>query len=208
MAVLDPVKLIVENYSSKNSEFLEADNNPENSTFGVRMLPFSRELYIERDDFMENPPNKFFRLSVGKEVRLKHAYYITCTGFKKDKDGQLLEITCKYDSTTKGGWSNDGRKVKGTIHWVSAPHAIEAEVRLYDKLFNVESPELDNINLNSIKIIKNAKVEPSLKNIDLDKKYQFLRLGYFVLDKDTSKENLVFNQSVALRSNWKKPNIG
>ena len=208
MAVLNPVKLIIENYELKKTEFLEAENNPEDSKSGSRMLPFSRELYIENDDFMEDAPNKFFRLSVGKEVRLKHAYYITCTGFKKDKDGRILEITCKYDPTTKGGWSNDGRKVKGTIHWVSAPHAINAEVRLYDRLFNIENPELDNIDLNSRTIIKNAKLEPSFKNMKINKKYQFLRLGYFVLDNDSTKENLVFNQSVALRSNWKKKNLG
>ena len=208
MAVLNPVKLIIENYESNKIEFLEAENNPEDSEFGLRMLPFSKELYIERDDFMENAPNKFFRLSVGKEVRLKHAYYITCTGFKKDKDGNVLEITCTYDSSTKGGWSDDGRKVKGTIHWVSAHQAIDAEVRLYDRLFDVENPELDNIDLNSRTVIKNAKLEPSLGSIEVNRKYQFLRLGYFVLDKDSKKENLVFNQSVPLRSKWKKKNLG
>mgnify|MGYP000355524879 CR=1 FL=1 len=160
------------------------------------------------DDFMENAPNKFFRLSVGKEVRLKHAYYIMCKGFKKDKDGNVLEITCTYDSSTKGGWSDDGRKVKGTIHWVSAHQAIDAEVRLYDRLFDVENPELDNIDLNSRTVIKNAKLEPSLGSIEANRKYQFLRLGYFVLDKDSKKGNLVFNQSVPLRSNWKKKNLG
>ena len=208
MAVLNPVKLIIENYESNKIEFLEAENNPEDSEFGLRMLPFSKELYIERDDFMENAPNKFFRLSVGREVRLKHAYYITCTGFRKDKDGNVLEITCTYDSSTKGGWSDDGRKVKGTIHWVSAHQAIDAEVRLYDRLFDVENPELDNIDLNSRTVIKNAKLEPSLGSLEVNRKYQFLRLGYFVLDKDSKKGNLVFNQSVPLRSNWKKKNLG
>ena len=203
MAVLDPVKLVIENYEENRTELLEAENNPENSTYGSRMIPFSKELYIERNDFIENPPKKFFRLSVGKEVRLKHAYYVTCTSFKTNQEGKVKEIKCKYDPSTKGGWSTDGRKVRGTIHWVSASHAISAEVRLYNRLFNTEHPELSDLNLKSKEIIYNVKVEPSLGIIDFNKKYQFLRLGYFVLDKDARSDNLIFNQSVALRSNWK-----
>ena len=203
MAVLDPVKLVIENYEENQTELLKAENNPENSTYGSRMIPFSKELYIERNDFMENPPKKFFRLSVGKEVRLKHAYYVTCTSFKTDREGQVIEIKCKYDPSTKGGWSNDGRKVRGTIHWVSVSNAINAEVRLYNRLFNTENPELSDLNLKSKEIIYGVKVESSLETIDFNKKYQFLRLGYFILDKDTKSDNLIFNQSVALRSNWK-----
>ena len=203
IAVLDTVKLIIENYSDEESIFLEAENNPEDSSCGSRMISFSKELYIERSDFMENAPKKFFRLSVGREVRLKHAYYITCTGFKTDKTGKLVEITCKYDPSTKGGWSDDGRKVRGTIHWVSARDCINAEVRIYNRLFNLERPTLDNIYPESKKIIQNAKIESSLAEINFDKQYQFLRLGYFVFDKQSNKDNLIFNQSVALRNNWK-----
>ena len=203
MAVLDPVKLIIENYNENKIELLEAENNPEDSSYGSRMIPFSRELYIERTDFMEDAPKKFFRLSVGKEVRLKHAYYVTCTGFKTDENGKIIEISCTYDPSTKGGWSNDGRKVRGTIHWISSTDAINAEVRIYNRLFNVENPELSDINPESKQIIHNAKVESSLQEMNLNKKYQFLRLGYFTLDKDTKEDNLIFNQSVALRSNWK-----
>ncbi|MBI44982.1 MAG: glutamine--tRNA ligase [Candidatus Marinimicrobia bacterium] len=203
MVVLDPVKLIIENYNEEESEFLEAENNPENSSYGSRMIPFSKELYIERNDFMENAPKKFFRLSVGREVRLKHAYYITCTGFKTDETGKLVEITCTYDPSTKGGWSNDGRKVRGTIHWVSAKDCLNAEIRIYNRLFNIERPTLDNIHLDSKTIITNAKIEPSLVEVDFNQKYQFLRLGYFVFDKESNENNLIFNQSVALRNNWK-----
>ena len=211
MAVLDPIKLIIDNYPDNKVEMLNADNNPENSNYGVRKIPFSKELYIERDDFMENPPKKFFRLSPGKEVRLKHAYYVTCTNFKKDKNGNIIEVICSYDNKTKGGWSDDGRKVKGTIHWVSVNNSINAEIRLYNRLFNYEEPlksdDIDfssKINPESIKIIKDAKLEPSLKKIDFDKKYQFLRKGYFVLDKSANSKKIIFNQTVELRNNWKK----
>tara|TARA_Y100000590_G_C15699201_1_gene1006209 strand:- start:250 stop:1920 length:1671 start_codon:yes stop_codon:yes gene_type:complete len=211
MAVLDPIKLIIDNYPDDKVEMLNADNNPENSNYGVRKIPFSKELYIERDDFMENPPKKFFRLSPGKEVRLKHAYYVTCTNFKKDKNGNIIEVICSYDNKTKGGWSDDGRKVKGTIHWVSVNNSINAEIRLYNRLFNYEEPlksdDIDfssKINPESIKIIKDAKLEPSLKKIDFDKKYQFLRKGYFVLDKSANSKKIIFNQTVELRNNWKK----
>ena len=212
MVVMDPIKLVIENYPDNKVEFLEAENNPENNTYGSRKIPFSRELYIEREDFMEDPPSKFFRLSVGKEVRLKYAYYIKCTGFTKNNNGEIIEIKCTYDSDTQGGWSNDGRKVKGTIHWVSCSHAIDGEIRMYDKLFTKENPMaekynsnfLDIFNYNSIKIVKKAKLENSLQKIDYNKKFQFLRKGYFVLDKYADKDKLIFNQSVALRSNWKK----
>ena len=211
MVVMNPIKLTITNYPKDQVEFLEAENNPENKSFGSRKLPFSRELYIEKDDFMEDPPKKFFRLSIGKEVRLKHAYYIKCTDVIKNSSGEIIEIKCTYDPDTKGGWSNDGRKVKGTIHWVSCNHSINGEVRLYDKLFTKENPILegnnnflDNFNHESIKIIKGVKLEKSLKEIDYDKKFQFLRKGYFVLDKTSNQKKMIFNQSVALRSNWKK----
>ena len=211
MAVLDPIKLIIKNYPEDKIEMLNADNNPENSDYGIRKIPFSKELYIERNDFMETPPKKFFRLSIGKEVRLKHAYYVTCTDFKKDKNGNIIEVICSYDPKTKGGWSNDGRKVRGTIHWVSTSDSINAEIRLYNRLFNYENPLkssnndfTSNINSESIKIIKNAKLENTLKNLDFCKKYQFLRKGYFILDKYATSQKIIFNQTVELRNNWNK----
>ena len=211
MAVINPIKLTITNYPKDKIEFLKAENNPEDKACGSRNLPFSQELYIEKDDFMEDPPKKFFRLSIGKEVRLKHAYYVKCTDVIKNSEGEIIEIKCTYDPDTKGGWSNDGRKVKGTIHWVSCSHSINGEVRLYDKLFTKENPLsednnnfLDNFNHDSIKIIKKVKLEDSLKEINYDKQFQFLRKGYFILDKYSHKDKLIFNQSVALRSNWKK----
>ena len=211
MAVINPIKLTITNYPKDKIEFLKAENNPEDKACGSRNLPFSKELYIEKDDFMEDPPKKFFRLSIGKEVRLKHAYYVKCTDVIKNSEGEIIEIKCTYDPDTKGGWSNDGRKVKGTIHWVSCSHSINGEVRLYDKLFTKENPLsednnnfLDNFNHDSIKIIKKVKLEDSLKEINYDKQFQFLRKGYFILDKYSDKDKLIFNQSVALRSNWKK----
>ena len=212
MVVLNPIKLIIENYPENKVELLDAENNPENKHDGFRKIPFSKELYIEKEDFMEDPPKKFFRLSIGKEVRLKHGYYIKCTDFIKNNDGQIIEIKCTYDPLTKGGWSNDGRKVKGTIHWVSSKHAVEGEVRLYDRLFDKENPmeysdKMDftsNINPDSMGIIKGAKLEPSLKKISFNKKFQFLRKGYFVFDKHANKKKLIFNQTVVLRSNWEK----
>ena len=210
MAVMDPIKLTITNYPKDKIEFLKAENNPEDKSFGFRKLPFSNELYIERDDFMEVPPKKFFRLSIGNEVRLKHAYYIKCTDFIKNSNGDIVEIKCTYDPETRGGWSNDGRKVRGTIHWVSNSHAIDGEVRVYDRLFTKENPTsegcdlLDAFNHDSIKVLKGVKFESSLSEIIDDKKFQFLRKGYFVLDKYSDKDNLIFNQSVALRSNWKK----
>ena len=210
MAVLHPVKLIIQNYPEDKVELLDAENNPENKNSGLRQIPFSRELYIEREDFMEEPPKKFFRLSIGKEVRLKHGYYVKCTDIIKDDKGVIVQINCTYDPLTKGGWSDDGRKVKGTIHWVSANHAIDGEVRLYDRLFNKGNPiDCDdntdftsNINPDSMKCIKAAKLEPCLSKIDLNKKFQFLRKGYFVFDANTNDKKLIFNQTVALRSSW------
>ncbi len=210
MVVLNPVKLVIQNYPENKVEFLDAENNPENKNAGSRQIPFSRELYIEQEDFMEEPAKKFFRLAIGKEVRLKHAYYIKCTDIIKDEKDNILQINCTYDPLTKGGWSNDGRKVKGTIHWVSANHAINGEVRLYDRFFNKENPMdcddntdfTSNINPNSMKCIKAAKLEPSLSEINLNKKFQFLRKGYFVFDTETNDKKLIFNQTVALRSSW------
>ena len=210
MTVLDPVKVVITNYSEGQVEELDADNNPEDESAGKRKIPFSRELYIERSDFMEDPPNKFFRLGPGREARLKHAYYITCTDFIKNENGDVAEIYCTYDPATKGGWSDDGRNVKGTLHWVSAQHAINAEVRLYDHLFNVENPEaggdnfIDHLNPNSLTKNKYCKLEPSLTDAKQGVNYQFLRNGYFCLDSDSSQENLIFNRTVGLRDSWGK----
>ena len=212
MAVLNPIKLVIDNYPTGKIEMLKAGNNPENENYGDREIPFSKELYIEREDFMEIPPKNFFRLFIGKEVRLKHAYYVTCTDYKKDKKGNILEVRCQYDPKTRGGWSDDGRKVRGTIHWVSIAESIDSEVRLYNRLFNCENPMktndnsdfTSNINTASMKIIKKAKLEPSLKSLNFGKKYQFLRKGYFILDKYSKKNKLIFNQTVELRNNWKK----
>ena len=205
------VKLIIENYPDDQIEYLEAENNPENKKAGSRKIPFSKELYIEQDDFMENPPKKFFRLFVGNEVRLKHAYYIKCIGYTKNDQGQIIEIKCTYDPKTKGGWSNDGRKVKGTIHWVTAKHAIDAKIKLYNKLFNDSNPMenanfLDCVNENSVKEILKCKIEPSLKESAHNTAYQFIRKGYFVHDKESTKNNLIFNQTVGLRDSWSKKN--
>ena len=212
MAVLNPIKLIIDNYEKNSSEILEAKNNPEDESSGLRKIHFSKELYIEKEDFMEDAPKKYFRLTVGKEVRLLHAYYVTCTHIVKDKDGQVTEVHCTYDSNTKGGWSKDGRKVKGTIHWVSAQHSIDAKIRIYEKLFLKMNPYkcndgktyIDNLNQNSLNTINNAKLEASLENSLEDNYYQFVRKGYFKKDKDSSENDLIFNQIVNLRDSWKK----
>ena len=213
MAVINPIKLIIENYPDDKVEYMEVENNPEDKTFGSRKVAFSKELYIEREDFSENPPKKFFRLAVGNEVRLRNGYYVVCNDFKKDSLGNIAEIRCSYDPETKGGWSNDGRKVRGTIHWVSCKHSLNAEVRIYDKLFDKENPLKTlkddddftfNISSSSINIIENAKVESFLINAEINQKFQFLRKGYFVLDSDSTSKKLIFNQSVALRSSWNK----
>ena len=212
MAVLDPIKMIITNYPDDKHEMLEGENNPEvEDGEGSRAIPFSKELWIERDDFMENAPRKFFRLGVGKSVRLKHGYIVTCDDFKKDEDGNVTEIYCTYHPDSKSGEDTSGMKVKGTIHWVSVPHAKTAEVRIYDRLFKVENPAAeenfkDSINPDSLKIINKAYIEPDLVNAEPGKGYQFLRKGYFTLDKYTTPEKLIFNQTVGLRDNWAKKN--
>ncbi len=209
-AVLDPVKLIITNYPEDRVEEMELINNPEDEAMGSRRVPFSRELFIERDDFMEDPPRKFFRLGPDREVRLKGAYIIRCTDFVKDPDsGQVTEIHCTYDPDTKSGGASAGRKVKGTLHWVSAPHAFDAEVRLYDRLFNHEDPMgqkghdfKDFLNPDSLQVLKNCKLEPSLSKAQPGEKFQFQRLGYFCVDKDSAPGKPVFNRTVPLRDTW------
>ncbi|MBL7007340.1 MAG: glutamine--tRNA ligase/YqeY domain fusion protein [Spirochaetia bacterium] len=210
MAVLDPLKVIIDNYPQDSEEWFEAENNPENPAAGTRKIPFSKVIYIEKDDFMENPPKKYFRLSPGKEIRLKHAYYITCTGIIKDGD-QITEIHCNYDPESRGGSTPDGRKVKGTSHWVSASHSIDCEVRLYDRLFTAEIPGsrtgnfLDDINHNSIKVLKECKAESLIRELASDQHVQFLRTGYFCIDeKDSTPEFPVFNRTIPLRDSWEK----
>ena len=213
MAVLKPLKLVIENYPDDQNEELEAVNNQEDNNKGKRKIPFSKQLYIEQDDFMENPPRKFFRLSPGQEVRLMHAYYVTCKDVVKDHEtGEIVEIICTYDPETKGGWSKDGRKVKGTLHWVSAKHAIPAEIRLYDRLFSKENPNRvdvdqdykDYLNPNSVELLTDCLVEPSLAGGQPGDSYQFLRRGYFCIDQDSNDQQLVFNRSVPLRDTWAK----
>ena len=210
MAVLQPLKIVIENYPEEQTEELAAVNNPENPKAGTRNVPFSRELFIERNDFMEDPPRKFFRLAPGREIRLRYAYFITCTQVIKDENGHVIEIRCTYDPETKGGSAPDGRKVKGTIHWVSAKHCLDAEVRLYDRLFSVPNPGRDgdfkkDINTDSLQVLTHCKVEPSLKNIDPSVTVQFERKGYFCVDfVDSSPEHLIFNRTVPLRDSWKK----
>ena len=211
MAVLDPIKVMITNYPDNKTEYLNSINNPEDSNSASRKIPFSKEIYIEKSDFMENPTKKYFRLSPGKEVRLKDAFYITCNEVIKNNNNSIKEIHCTYDPNTKGGWSQDGRKVKGTIHWVSIKHAINATINIYNRLFQDEHPDtnnnfLDSINPESLQILKNCKLEPGLANATLKDKFQFIRHGYFVLDIKSKKTNLIFNQSVGLRDNWAKKN--
>ncbi|MDD4830474.1 MAG: glutamine--tRNA ligase/YqeY domain fusion protein [Bacteroidales bacterium] len=214
MAVLDPIKLIIDNYPEALTEELYAINNPEDQDAGSRNLSFSKNLFIERDDFMENPSKKYFRLAPGQEVRLRYAYFVTCTSFEKDSEGNITTIHCTYDPASKGGNSPDGRKVKGTIHWVDANDCLNAEVRLFDRLFVSEMPEkvedgmtfIDNLNPNSLKIISNAKIEKSLANVNQLDKFQFERLGYFSVDYDSTKEHLVFNRTCTLKDSWTKQN--
>ena len=210
MAVLDPIKLIITNYPEGQTEELEIVNNPEDPESGVRMLPFSKELYIERGDFMEDPPRKFFRLGPGREVRLKSAYFVKCESFSKDEDGNIKEVYCTYDPETKSG-TGVTRKVKGTLHWVSAPHAVDCEVRLYDRLFNDENPDghsdkpfTEFLNEDSLMVLNTAKLEPSLVDAKPEEKFQFTRLGYFCVDmKDSKQGSPVFNRTVQLRNTWK-----
>ena len=214
MAVLNPVKVVITNYPDDQVETLTAINNPEDESAGSRDIPFSKELYIERDDFMENPPKKYFRLAPGQEVRLRYAYFVTCQDVIKDADGTITEIHCTYDPASRGGNSPNGRKVKGTIHWVSARHAIDAEVRLFDRLFKTESPDeveegktfLDNLNEDSLKVLNNCKLEPALAQAKVLDKMQFERVGYFCVDKDSTPEHLVFNRACTLKDSWAKIN--
>jgi glutaminyl-tRNA synthetase len=209
MGVLDPLKVVITNYPEGTTEMLEAINNPEDPSAGKREIPFSRELYIEQSDFMEDPPKKFFRLGPGREVRLRYAYFITCQEVIKDENGNIVELQCTYDPKTKGGSAPDGRKVKGTLHWVSTQHAVDAEIRLYDRLFLKENPDEDgeflkNLNPNSCKTFSNSKCEPSLANPE-SLTYQFERNGYFIKDeKESINGKLVFNRAVSLRDSWKK----
>ncbi len=211
MGVLNPLKVVITNYPEGESEELDAVNNPEDESMGKRKVPFSRELFIERDDFMEDPPRKFFRLGPGREVRLRYAYYITCNDVIKDENGEITELHCTYDPATKGGNSPDGRKVKATLHWVSVKHAVQAEVRLYDRLFNDENPlghkDVDFkefMNPESLKVLPNCFIEPFVKDAKPLDHFQFERLGYFNVDLDSTKENIIFNRTVALRDSWAK----
>jgi glutaminyl-tRNA synthetase len=209
MAVLKPLKVVIENYPEGESEELEAINNPEDAEAGTRSVPFSRELFIERDDFMEDPPKKFFRLAPGREVRLRYAYFITCREVVKDGAGEVVELRCTYDPATRGGDAPDGRKVKATLHWVSAAHAMDAEVRLYDHLFNREDPGadgdvLDDLNPSSLEILENAQLEPSLSDVPVGTTVQFERLGYFCVDPDSTPSRPVFNRTITLRDTWAK----
>jgi glutaminyl-tRNA synthetase len=211
MAVLRPLRVVIDNYPEGQTEELEAVNNPEDAGAGTRMVPFSRVLYVEREDFREDPPRKWFRLAPGREVRLKHAYYITCQDVVKDGEtGEVIELHCTYDPESRGGWTPDGRKVRGTLHWVSAAHALKAEVRLYDHLFAKADPSeveegkdfKDNLNPDSLEVLTSCQVEPSLAGAAPGSRCQFLRMGYFCVDPDSSEEKLVFNRTVTLRDRW------
>jgi glutaminyl-tRNA synthetase len=212
MAVINPLKVIIDNYPDGQVEELDAINNPQYPDAGTRKVPFTKELYIEQEDFMEDAPRKFFRLSVGREVRLRYAYFVTCTEIVKDADGRITEVHCTYDPETKGGDAPDGRKVKGTLHWVSATESLKAQVQLYDNLFTSETPEnteesqdfTSNINPDSLKVLENCFVEKSLADTKPGDRYQFERLGYFCTDLDSSKDKLVFNRTVGLRDTWAK----
>jgi len=212
MAVLRPLKVVIDNYPEEQEEWMDAVNNPEDPEAGSRKVPFSKAFYIEQDDFMEDPPKKFYRLAPGREVRLRYAYFITCTDVIKDDNGQIVELRCSYDPATRGGNSPDGRKVKSTIHWVSATHALRAEVRLYDHLFAKERPEdtadgedfKSNLNPESLTTLSDCMIEPSLKDANTLDRFQFERLGYFCLDRETAKEKMVFNRTVTLRDTWAK----
>ncbi len=208
MAVLRPLKVVIENYPERQSEEVEALNHPEDSSAGTRRVPFSRELFIERDDFMEDPPKKFFRLAPGREVRLRYAYFITCREVVKDAAGAVVELRCTYDPTTRGGNARDGRKVQATLHWVSAHHSAQAEIRLYNPLFARPDPNAGDfaadINANSLDVIADARVEPALAGRNSVDAVQFERQGYFCLDKDSTAERPVFNRTVGLRDTWAK----
>ena len=209
LAVLKPLKVVIENFPEDKTEWLEAVNNPNSSKQELRKIPFSREIWIEQDDFMEEPPNKFFRLAPGKEVRLRYAFFITCNDLIKDKGGNLVELRCSYDPETRGGNAPDGRKVKGTIHWVSVQHAKDAEVRIYNSFYNSPTPGrdrdfIDDINPNSLEILTNCKIEPDLLTLDETTPIQFERLGYFYKDLDSGPDLPVYNRTISLRDTWNK----
>jgi glutaminyl-tRNA synthetase len=212
MAVLRPLRVVIDNYPEGQTEYMEAVNNPEDPSMGTRQVPFSKVIYIEQDDFREDPPKQYFRLAPGREIRLRYAYFITCTGVVKDAGGNVVELHCTYDPATKGGNAPDGRKVKSTIHWVSAEHSVEAEVRLYETLFTREDPNVVpegqdftvNLNPNSLEVVSGTKLEPSLRDAATGSRYQFERLGYFAVDPDSAGGKLVFNRTVALRDTWAK----
>lgn len=212
MGVLRPLKVVIDNYPEGEVEYLDAINNPEDPAAGTRKVPFSRVLYLEREDFMENPPKQFFRLAPGREVRLRYAYFIKCTDVVKDDKGEVVELHCTYDPATRGGDAPDGRKVKATLHWVSASHAVEAELRLYDKLFLKPNPADDkegpdfkaHINPDSLEVVTSCKLEPSLAEADPATRYQFERVGYFCMDPDSTRDKPVFNRTITLRDTWAK----
>ena len=212
--IQNPLKVVITNWPEDKVEMLQAVNNPEDESAGTREMPFSRETYIERDDFMEDPPSprKWFRLGPDREVRLKYAYIVKCTGFKKSESGEIEEIYCEYDPETKSGQDTSGKKVKGTLGWVSVAHAVEAEIRLYDRLFRtenlntIEDDYLNHLNPNSLEVIEHAKLEASLAHAKPGDQFQFERQGYFIVDKDSSSNKLVFNRTVTLRDNWGKQN--
>jgi glutaminyl-tRNA synthetase len=209
MGVLNPVRMVIENYPADRTEEFEIGNNPEDPSAGTRTVPFSRVLFIEREDFMEQPPKKFFRLALGREIRLRGAYFVTCTGVEKDASGEVIELRCSYDPATRGGDAPDGRKVKATLHWVSAPHALDAEVRLYDRLFTSETPGAggdyhNDLNPTSLEVRHGCKLEPSVASALPGSRYQFERLGYFCVDPDSARNALVFNRTVTLKDSWAK----
>ena len=210
MAVLRPLKVVITNYPEDQVENIECVNNPEDESAGTRTVPFSREIYLEQDDFREEAPRKFFRLKPGTEVRLKHAYFITCNEVIKDDAGNVVELRCSYDPETRGGNAPDGRKVKGTLHWVSARHAVDAEVRLYDNLFRKPFPEedghfLENLNPDSLEVLTGCKLEPGLADVGSEYRCQFMRQGYFCIDsRDSQPGALVFNRTVTLKDSWAK----
>ena len=209
LAVLNPLKVVIENYPTPGPEWLEATNNPNFPEKGSRLVPFSKEIWIERDDFMEDPPKKFFRLAPGREVRLRYAFFITCTDIIKDTSGEIIEVRCTYDPETRGGNAPDGRKVKGTIHWVSSEHAQDAEIRLYNPLYvcphpGSENDFIDDINPNSVEILNNCKLEPSISELNNNVAIQFERMGYFFKDETSKPNKLIFNRTISLRDTWQK----
>ena len=209
MAVLRPLKIVIENYPEGQVEELDAVNHPDDASAGARKIKFSRELYIEQDDFMENPPKKFYRLSPGTEVRLRYAYFLTCREVVKDAKGEVIELRCTYDPATRGGNAPDGRKVKATIHWVSAPHSISAEVRLYNPLFTRPDPSggenfTADLNPNSLEILNQARLEPALADAKLEQPVQFERQGYFCPDRESKPSKPVFSRTIGLRDTWAK----